>query len=60
MAQSGKSLLAGAERTGQGGKLGETPGGNRFSDCAGWRGLHHANQNVRVGVAGKIIRQTPD
>ena len=53
MAQSRKSLLAGAKRTGQGGKLGDTFRGNRFSDCAGRRGLHFAHQNVRVGVAGK-------
>src|SRR5579872_1873211 len=56
MAQK-KSLLAGAERTGQGGKLGGDLRGNRFSDCAGLRGLQCANQNVRVGVAGKKLRR---
>ena len=39
MAQSRKSLLAGAERTGQVGKLGATFRGNRFSDCADGQGL---------------------
>ena len=58
MAQSRESLIAGAKRTGQGGKLGATFRGNRFSDCAGRRGLHCANQNGRVGVAGKFAGET--
>jgi hypothetical protein len=48
MAQGGKSLLAGAKRNGQVGKLGATSRGNRFSDCADWRGLQCANQKGRV------------
>ena len=58
MAQGRKSLLAGAEQTGQVGKLGATFRGNRFSDCVGWLGLRCANQRGRVGVAGKFTGET--
>jgi len=58
MAQGGKSLLAGAERNGQVGKLGATFRGNRFSDCADWRGLQCANQKGRVGWPEKSFVET--
>jgi len=59
MAQGGKSLLAGAKRTGQVGKLGATFRGNRFSDCADWLGLQCANQKGRpVWVRKRILKET--
>jgi len=58
MAQGGKSLVAGAKRNGQVGKLGATFRGNRFSDCADWRGLQCANQKGRVALPAKLFWET--
>ena len=51
MAHGKKSLEAGAKRTAQSGKLGETSRGNRFSDSADRRGLHRANRKGGVARA---------